>query len=398
MDNEAIYEIAGSRSGKTHRVWVDLRLCTAACGCRAYLTEGVCGHADSALAAAKAAGVCGSSATAGRTSVASQEDADSLLSRAALRGRDALRDLADPSPCFQGLAAKSRSITEGGCFSGLRGRNRDPPPAVQDAQTPLPDGTPLKAVQAGRRNRSVPRRSTEPEVLYGERYIEAMQALLASGVGGNTLHVRAYSFNGAGYVEALELSLKNGARVRLIADYGQCSRTKLQWQTLRRLESQEAAVRLAQGTSIKSAYLEDNRDARVGGGLRGLHHAKSVLLEGPGGPELVAGSLNFTTSSKANAELGVKRSLPAGSNAAATWLTAFKAMWAESTSVEDAAERMPRGQRSKPTASSSSSQPQRRLSYNSTSACCQRWRLPGHVRPYAPCFFRSTRALLGRGA
>ena len=151
VDNEAIYEIAGSRSGKTHRVWVDLRLCTAACGCRAYLTEGVCGHADSALAAAKAAGLCGSSATAGRTSVASQGDADSLLSRAALRGRDALRDLADPSPCFQGLAAKSRSITESGCFGGLRGRNRDPPPAVQDAQAAVPDGTPLKAVQAGRR-------------------------------------------------------------------------------------------------------------------------------------------------------------------------------------------------------------------------------------------------------
>ena len=97
-------------------------------------------------------------------------------------------------------------------------------------------------------------------------------------------------------------------------------------------------MRLAHGTSIKSAYSEDNRDTRVGAGLRGLHHAKSVLLEAPGGPELVAGSLNFTTSSKANAELGVKISLPAGSNAAASWLSAFEAMWAESTSVEDAAE------------------------------------------------------------
>ena len=115
-------------------MWVDLKLCTAACGCRAYLTEGVCGHADAALAAAKAAGLCGSLATAGRASAASQEGADSLLSRAALHGRDALRDIADPSPSFEGLAAKSRVITEGGCFSGLRGRNRDPPPAVQDAQ------------------------------------------------------------------------------------------------------------------------------------------------------------------------------------------------------------------------------------------------------------------------
>ena len=149
VDSEAIYEISGSRS-------VDLKLCTAACGCRAYLTEGVCGHADAALAAAKAAGLCGSSATAGRTPAASQEGADSLLSRAALRARDALRDIPDPSACFEGLAAKSRAITEGGCFSGLRWRNRDPPPAVQDAQAAVPEGTPLKAVQAGRRNRSVP--------------------------------------------------------------------------------------------------------------------------------------------------------------------------------------------------------------------------------------------------
>ena len=68
----------------------------------------------------------------------------------------------------------------------------------------------------------------------------------------------------------------------------------------------------------------------MGAGLRGLHHAKSVLLEALGNPELVAGSLNFTTSSKANAELGVKISLPAGSNAAASWLSAFEAVWAES--------------------------------------------------------------------
>ena len=229
--------------------------------------------------------------------------------RAALRGRDALRDIADPSPCFEGLAAKSRVITEGGCFSGLRGRNRDPPPAVQDAQAAVPEGTPLKAVQAGRRNRSAPKKVAEPEVLHGERYIEVAQALLASATAESTLHVRAYSFDGPGYVEAIELSLK-----------------KQQWQTLKRLESQEAAARLAHGTSIKSAYTEDNRDVRMGSGLRGLHHAKSILLEAPSGPELVAGSLNFTTSSKANSELGVRFSLPAGSNAAATWLTAFEAV------------------------------------------------------------------------
>ena len=157
VDGEAIYEISGSRSGKTHRVWVDLKLCSAACGCRVFLTEGVCGHADAALAAAKAAGLCVARRRAAR------RPPESLLSRAALRSRDALRDIADPSPCFEGLAAKSRSITDGSCFSGLRGRNRDPPPAIQDAQAAVPEGTPLKAVQAGRRNRSVAKKATEPE-------------------------------------------------------------------------------------------------------------------------------------------------------------------------------------------------------------------------------------------
>ena len=210
VDNEAIYEIAGSRSGRSHRVWVDLRLCAAACGCRAYLTEGICGHADSALAAAKAAGLCGSSATAGRTSVA-------------------------PIRCFRGplSAVAMRSET-----SLIRARAFRALQRSQEASLRV-----VASVVSGAAIVTL----LEPEVLYRERYIEAMQALLASGVGGNTLHVRAYSFDGPG-------------------------------------------------------------------------------------------------------------SLPAGSNAAATWLTAFEAVWAESTSVEDAAERMPRGQRSKPTSSSSSQQ------------------------------------------
>ena len=107
--------------------------------------------------------------------------------------------------------------------------------------------------------------------------------------------------------------------MRLIADQSQCSRTKQQWQALKRLERHGAAVRVAQGGSIKSAYADDSRDVRIGSNLRGLRHTKSILFEGPGGPELVTGSVNFTTSSKANAELGLKVSLPAGSPAAQTW-------------------------------------------------------------------------------
>ena len=63
-------------------------------------------------------------------------------------------------------------------------------------------------------------------MLHGERYIEAVEALLASAAAGCILHIRAYSFDGPGYVEAIELALKNGARVWLLADHSQRSRTK----------------------------------------------------------------------------------------------------------------------------------------------------------------------------
>ena len=112
------------------------------------------------------------------------------------------------------------------------------------------------------------KKATEPEVLCGERYIEVVQAVLASATAGSTLSVRAYSFDGPSCIEAIELSLKNGARVRIVPDHSQCARTKQQWQALKRLESQAAAVRLAHGTSIRSAYAEDSRDVRVGSGVK----------------------------------------------------------------------------------------------------------------------------------
>ena len=37
-------------------------------------------------------------------------------------------------------------------------------------------------------------------------------------------------------------------------------------------------IRLATGKSVRDAYMSDNHDVRVGSGLQGLHHAKSVLV------------------------------------------------------------------------------------------------------------------------
>ena len=59
-----------------------------------------------------------------------------------------------------------------------------------------------------RRNRSAPKKVPEPEVLHGERYIEAVEAIRASAAAGCILHIRAHSFDGPGYVEAIELAQK----------------------------------------------------------------------------------------------------------------------------------------------------------------------------------------------
>ena len=51
----------------------------------------------------------------------------------------------------------------------------------------------------------------------------------------------------------------------------------MQLQVLQELATAGVDIRLATGKSVRDAYMSDNRDVRVGSGLQGLHHAKSVL-------------------------------------------------------------------------------------------------------------------------
>ena len=78
----------------------------------------------------------------------------------------------------------------------------------------------------------------------------------------------------------------------IVADASQCSKTKLQWQALR-MATAGVSVRLAAGNSVRDANLQDGRGAAVGAGLKGLHHAKAVLLVGETAAELIVGSLNL---------------------------------------------------------------------------------------------------------
>ena len=113
-------------------------------------------------------------------------------------------------------------------------------------------------------------------------------------------------------LEALEGACARGAACCLIADASQCSKTKLQWQSLKRVASAGVAVRLATGHSVRDAYAADGRGAVVGAGLKGLHHAKALLVVSDTTAELIVGSLNWSTSSKANSECGLRLAVASG--------------------------------------------------------------------------------------
>ena len=93
----------------------------------------------------------------------------------------------------------------------------------------------------------------------------------------------------------------------MLPDRGrQCGRTKLQWQSLKLVARAGVQVRLSRGTQLREAYAADG--TVVGAGIQGLRRAKCVLLANTAA-ELVVGSLNWSTSSKAIHEAGVDLSL-----------------------------------------------------------------------------------------
>ena len=48
VGGEATFAVEGKRSRAMHKVWIRLDSRQSACGCRAYLQEGTCGHCDAA--------------------------------------------------------------------------------------------------------------------------------------------------------------------------------------------------------------------------------------------------------------------------------------------------------------------------------------------------------------
>ena len=288
VGGEATFAVQGKRTQAMHKVWIRLASKEAACGCKAFLQEGTCGHCDAAVQAAVQMGIV----KAGSSAAAPEVDPPAeLRSRVIARGLAAL-----PSQeCFSGLAAKSREIS---CLSGLLNRGGSSPgaPTATSAALAVPAPAAATAARGQRRNKTPKAESSGPaalEVAYlaGDSYVAAGLDALAKTKSRDKVFLRAYSFDAPAVLEALEAACARGASCSLIADASQCSKTKLQWQSLKRVATAGVSVRLATGRSVRDAYVSDGRGAAVGAGLKGLHHAKALLVIGDKSAELVVGSL-----------------------------------------------------------------------------------------------------------
>ena len=187
LGSEATFEVASTKKGVTHKVWVHLKEETAACGCRAYLAEGRCGHCDAAMDTARSLGFL--HAAQRGAGPALTDSIRSTASDALAKGRVVL-GLGNSEGCFSQLAAKSRGLS---CFQGLAGRDLAAAPADGASAAHAQSGSVQRAATAtvartpSRRNKGpVPARSSpviEAEFLaVGSSSVDLLSASPASAV------------------------------------------------------------------------------------------------------------------------------------------------------------------------------------------------------------------------
>ena len=340
IGGEATFAVEGKRSRAMHKVWIRLDSRQSACGCRAYLQEGTCGHCDAAVQAAVQMGLVRPEQAAAAPEGSHPAE---LSSRVIAKGLAALPD----RECFSGLAAKSRELS---WLSGLMKRGGSSPgaPAGTTVALSVPASAAATAAQGPRRNKasradSTGRGGQEIAYLAGDAYIAAGISVLATAKSRDKVMLRAYSFDAPSVLEALEAAVARGASCSLIADASQCSKTKLQWQSLKRVATAGVSVRLASGRSVRDAYVSDGRGAAVGAGLKGLHHAKALLVIGDKTAELVVGSLNWSTSSKANSECGLRLAVASDAPVVTDFVRDFEAVFAGATLLDEFKPAAPKG-------------------------------------------------------
>ena len=165
------------------------------------------------------------------------------------RGLPALGDpraTGTPSRCFQGIAQKAR----GSCFGFSSRKARDEEkhakpatasvgvesltePASEGNELPADSGDPARSVRVAApssRNRvSSVLRGKGQRFLDGATSLEEALRVVRSGTEGDTVSVRAYSFDQPDLVRALVAASEARVRVRLVCDLSQAKgKTKMQ--------------------------------------------------------------------------------------------------------------------------------------------------------------------------
>ena len=332
---------------RKYRVWLGKD--GQACSCRAYLNEGTCGHIDAAVDAAKQQGIIETKVRF--TPTAKDRGLAALGSPSAQ-----VRPTASGASCllFDAIAKKARDLVstikkeekkdEVGCF-GLTSKGSSKEQSAPPVETLAIEDAPAVIVDAekGSKNCGV------EELIYldGKEALDRAVTMLESAGRGAEVYVRAYSFDQPDVVQAVQAALVRGSKVWVVTDGSQArGSTKMQLQAVKMIREAGALVRLCCGGSVSTAYGEDKRDVRVGGKLKGLHHAKTVLVRyfhdfrkssrsTLPSTQCVIGSCNFTTSSKANAEAGVFLRLSRGSTFEKDWIHAFEACYQSGESIEE---------------------------------------------------------------
>ena len=148
---------------------------------------------------------------------------------------------------------------------------------------------------------------------------------------GDTLWVIAFTFDRREVAEALAAAHRKGAQVLLILDRKQTLQGPAEQQRVAlQASSLGVPVKLASGSPLSTEYERAGR-GRMLSGILGICHTKGLLLWRPVGKEysleLLTGSANFTTSSRANQEWAFRLLLAPGSpqlEAVGQWATALE--------------------------------------------------------------------------
>ena len=249
-NGEAVYKVQGKLG--VHKVFVQGG--PGACGCKAFINEGACGHVDAALLTHQQ--LLGRSNLGVRfTSVPENTASVPEEPETIRRGLSALGDpraTGTPSRCFQGIAQKAR----GSCFGFSSAKARDEekhtkPPTTKSTATASVGVESLTELAS--EGKELPTDSGDParSVRVAAPSSRNRVSSASRGKGQSVDPDGTDSFDQPDLVRALVAASEARVRLRLVCDLGQATGlTSMQLQVLQELTTAGCDCRLATGRSV----------------------------------------------------------------------------------------------------------------------------------------------------